>query len=108
MSEQLVYVGLFLALFACIPWALKWGLRNTSVGQSQVAKTTKIVSMVGLGPSQRLVTVEVGPEHDKLQLVLGVTAQQIVCLHKFALTPATDGARSANVRKHLHDTLEDA
>lgn len=108
MSDQLVYVGLFLVIFACLPWAVKWALRNTTVGQAQVAKTAKIVSMVGLGPSQRLVTVEVGPEHNKLQLVLGISAQQIVCLHKFPLTPVDDGLRPAQAVKHLQEPPEDA
>ena len=48
---------------------------------------SKVVSAVGLGPNQRVVTVEVGPENRRLLLVLGVSAQGIVCLHKFEADP---------------------
>jgi flagellar protein FliO/FliZ len=40
-----------------------------------------VLSAVAVGPQQRVVTVEVGPEHARTWLVLGVTAQQVSCLH---------------------------
>jgi flagellar protein FliO/FliZ len=53
-----------------------------------------------VGPHQRVVTVEVGPEGARTWLVLGVTGQTISCLHSMnagasqplpARLPATDG-----------------
>lgn len=54
-----------------------------SSDHSTLFNFSKVVSAVGLGPNQRVVTVEVGPENRRLLLVLGVSAQGIVCLHKF-------------------------
>ena len=90
MSEQLVYVGMFLVVFASVPLLLKRFLRNTTNSQSGLVKSTRIVSIVGVGPNQRVVTLEVGPEDKRLLLVLGVSAQNIVCLHKFATDPSAD------------------
>ena len=102
MSEQLVYVGLFLVVFASIPLILKWVQRNTALGQTSMVKSIKVVSMVSLGVSQRLVTVEVGPEGQRLLLVLGISAQNIVCLHKFSINSSDkignlDGELGGNV-----------
>ena len=102
MSEQLVYVGLFLVVFASIPLILKWVQRNTALGQTSMVKSIKVVSMVSLGVSQRLVTVEVGPEGQRLLLVLGISPQNIVCLHKFSIDSSEkignlDGELGGNV-----------
>ena len=85
MSEQLVYVGLFLVVFASIPLILKWVQRNSALGNTSIVRPIKVVSMVSLGVSQRVVTVEVGPDGQRLLLVLGISAQRIVCLHKFSI-----------------------
>jgi flagellar protein FliO/FliZ len=39
---------------------------------------------VAVGPHQRVVTVEVGPQDARIWLVLGVTQQSIGCLHTIA------------------------
>jgi len=101
MSEQLVYVGLFLVVFASIPLILKRFLRHSESGHSALAKSTKIVSMVGVGPNQRVVTVEVGPDNKRLLLVLGVSAQSMVCLHKFPADASIDA--EVGVASHLED-----
>lgn len=106
MSEQLVYVGLFLVVFASIPLILKRFLRNTADGQHGLVKSTKIVSMVGVGPSQRVVTVEVGPDNKRVLLVLGVCAQSIVCLHKFAADSSIDVSNSDSEIAGLRPTAE--
>ncbi len=94
MSEQLIYVGLFLIVFASIPLILKKVLRGTVNSQLISAKPTKVVSVVGLGQNQRVVAVEVGPEDMRLFLVLGVSAQNIVCLHKFVANSSKEVAGS--------------
>ena len=48
---------------------------------------SRVVSAVAVGPQQRVVTVEVGPEHARTWLVLGVTAQQVSCLHVLPVSP---------------------
>ena len=52
-----------------------------------------LVSALALGPQQRVVTVEVGPQNARVWLVLGVTQQSIQCLH----TMAADGAAAPSL-----------
>jgi len=51
---------------------------------------------VAVGPQQRVVTVEVGPEGARTWLVLGVTAQQVSCLH---VLPVGGGAQPASASR---------
>lgn len=81
MSQAWVSVVFFVVLLAFVPLALKWLQRRTGAGMAGSAAATKIVSAVGVGPHQRVVTVEVGPEGGRVWLTLGVTAQNITCLH---------------------------
>jgi len=60
-----------------------------------------VLSAVAVGPHQRVVTLEVGPAHDRVCLVLGVTAQSISCLHS---TPA-DARPSAGAVDALSVTV---
>ncbi|WP_053014049.1 FliO/MopB family protein [Caldimonas brevitalea] len=77
----------FFFIIAMIPAAL-WLLKRSqaaglgALGQAQQA--TRVVSITGLGPNQRLVTVEVGQGDERQWLVLGVTAQSITALHTLA------------------------
>jgi flagellar protein FliO/FliZ len=85
MSQAWVSVVLFVVLLALVPLGLKWVQRRTGAGVPGSAAATKIVSAVGVGPHQRVVTVEVGPEGGRVWLTLGVTAQNITCLHILAV-----------------------
>ena len=87
MSQAWVSVVLFVVLLAFVPLGLKWVQRRTGAGVPGSAVATKIVSAVGVGPHQRVVTVEVGPEGGRVWLTLGVTAQNITCLHSLAVPP---------------------
>jgi flagellar protein FliO/FliZ len=57
-----------------------------------------LVSALALGPQQKVVTVEVGPQNARVWLVLGVTQQSIQCLHTMpadqasAVAPVAVGA----------------
>ena len=82
MSLQMFYVALFLIAIACLPFLTKWLVGRKVLGRGAVGVDAKILSVVAVGPSQRVVTLEAGPEHDRLCLVLGVTAQHITCLHR--------------------------
>ena len=91
MTQTLITVAAFVLLLAMVPMAIKWlQSRGVATGPAGAA-ASRVLSAVAVGPHQRVVTVEVGPAHDRICLVLGVTAQSISCLH----TSAT-GARAAD------------
>ncbi|MFZ4287650.1 FliO/MopB family protein [Variovorax sp. HJSM1_2] len=91
MSQTLLLVGFFVVLFAMLPWAIKRiQSRASKVGAGAVG-ACRVVSAVGVGPHQRVVTVEVGPPGAQTMLVLGVTNQTITCLHTMAVnTPVAN------------------
>lgn len=88
MTQTLMIVGLFVALLACVPLAVKWVQRRSVGGASGMASAPRVISAVAVGPHQRVVTVEVGPESARISLILGVTAQSITCLHTAPAGPA--------------------
>jgi flagellar protein FliO/FliZ len=81
MGQTLLVVVLFVAVMAMLPLAIKWIQRRAQGGGVAASGNARVVSAVGVGPHQRVVTVEVGPEGARTWLVLGVTAQSITCLH---------------------------
>ncbi len=84
MTQTLLAVAAFVLLLAMVPMALKW-LQSRGVATGPAGATaSRVLSAVAVGPHQRVVTVEVGPAHDRICLVLGVTAQSISCLHTMA------------------------
>ena len=85
MTQTLISVGLFVVLLALVPVGLKWVQRRATGGVSGVASAARVISAVAVGPHQRVVTVEVGPEGARTWLTLGVTAQTITCLHSAAV-----------------------
>lgn len=85
MTSTLISVGLFVILLALLPVGLKWVQRRAAGGGSGVASASKIISAIAVGPHQRVVTVEVGPDGARTWLTLGVTAQTITCLHSAAV-----------------------
>jgi flagellar protein FliO/FliZ len=89
MTQTIISVIAFLALLAMLPFGVRWIQRRTPGGVSATS-ASKIVSAIAVGPHQRVVTVEVGPEGARTWLVLGVTAQAITCLHSVAVKPGQD------------------
>lgn len=89
MTQAWVSVVFFVVLLALVPVGLKWVQRRSGGMVAGSATATKIVSAVGVGPHQRVVTVEVGPEGARVWLTLGVTAQHITCLHTAAVPVQT-------------------
>ena len=83
MFQTFVTVAIFIAFLAALPYGVRWIQRRSMGGTLSVSAASKVVSAVAVGPHQRVVTVEVGPEGSKTWLVLGVTAQAITCLHKW-------------------------
>lgn len=90
MTQTITSVAAFLVLLALLPLGIRWVQRRAPGATSTVAAATKIVSAVAVGPQQRIVTVEVGPEGSRTWLVLGVSAQGIACLHSVAVNRMDD------------------
>lgn len=81
MTQSWILVGAFLGVLVCLPLFLKW-LRQRVPGRfADVGGQSRFVSALAVGPHQRVVTVEVGPEGKRVWLTLGVTGQTISCLH---------------------------
>lgn len=85
MSQTLLVVVLFVAAMAALPWLVRRVQQRQAGSGMATGAASRVLSAIAVGPHQRVVTVEVGPENSRTVLVLGVTAQQVSCLH--VLTP---------------------
>ena len=85
MTQTLVTVVFFVVLLAIVPFGINWVQRHSAAGSAGMGSAAKVISAVAVGPHQRVVTVEVGPEGARTWLTLGVTAQTITCLHSTAV-----------------------
>ena len=98
MVQTLLVVVLFVAAMALLPWLLRRLKQRQSALSGTGAVAARVLTAISLGPQQRLVTVEVGTGEARTCLVLGVTAQQITCLHVLpALSSATAPVSAAAV-----------
>ena len=88
MTQTLVVVVLFVGAMAMLPWLVRRVQQHRAEGGSTGTSTSRVLSAVAVGPQQRVVTVEVGPDHARTLLVLGVTTQQINCLHVLPVAEA--------------------
>lgn len=91
MTQAWLSVVFFVLLLALVPFGLKWLQRRVAGGVGTAGSAARIVSALAVGPQQRVVTVEVGPDGAKVWLTLGVTAQNISCLHSAAAPQSTSG-----------------
>jgi flagellar protein FliO/FliZ len=97
MTQTIVSVVLFLVILALLPLAIRWYQQRAPGGAAATA-ASRIVSTLAVGPQQRVITVEVGPEGARTWLVLGVTPQSISCLHRLppgGVTPRLQDALPA-------------
>lgn len=90
MTQTIVSIVLFLVVLALLPLAIRWFQQRAPRGNA-VTMSSRVLSSVAVGPQQRVVTVEVGPQGRQVHLVLGVTAQNVNCLHVFPHESAADG-----------------
>ena len=104
--QSIAILVLFIAVLACLPWLLRrWQKRQLS-GKGGQGVQMQVVSTLPLSPSQRVVVVEVGQGSEHTRLVLGVTAQNIQCLHVLgshptgAVAPATSFASTMHSVQH--------
>lgn len=81
MTQTLLIVVLFVGAMALLPWLVRRLQQRKASGGVSSGAASKVLSAVAVGQHQRVVTVEVGPEHARTYLVLGVTAQSVNCLH---------------------------
>ena len=100
MVQTLLVVVLFVAAMALLPWLLRRLKQRQSALDGTGAVAARVLTAISLGPQQRLVTVEVGTGEARTCLVLGVTAQQVTCLHVLpgpssAAAPAAPAAAAA-------------
>ena len=107
MTQTLVVVVLFVGAMACLPWLVRRLQQRHAAAGMAAGGTSRVLSAVAIGPHQRVVTVEVGPAHARTWLVLGVTAQQVTCLHVLPASPpsasfAQEMATAANGQKADH------
>lgn len=95
MTQTLVVVVLFVGAMALLPWLVRRIQQRQAAGGVTSGGASRLVSALAVGPQQRVVTVEVGPEHARTWLVLGVTAQNISCLHTQPVSPAAQALASS-------------
>lgn len=81
MTQSWILVGGFLGVLVCLPLLLKWIKQRVPGRFADVSGQSRFISALAVGPHQRVVTVEVGPEGKRVWLTLGVTGQTISCLH---------------------------
>lgn len=94
----LTVVALVTAM-AALPWLLRRFQQRTAALRGAAGLQSRVLGAVGVGPQQRVVTVEVGEGAQTVRLVLGVTAQSIQCLHVLqAPAPADFSAAMAQAR----------
>ncbi len=94
---------------AALPWLLKrWQQRQQAARATHTGVSAQVLASVVVGPNQRVVTVEVGQGEAKTCLVLGVTAQNIHCLHVLGQPahaqpkPVTFAGTMAQVQEAAH------
>ena len=104
LTQSLLFISFFVALIAAVPWMLKQLQARLGLGTRSGPSQSQWVSAIAVGPQQRVVTVEVGPAHARVCLVLGVTAQTITCLHSAPAT-APDLSNDTNAESAAPRTL---
>ena len=87
MWPTLILVVLFVAAMLALPWLVRRlqhkNLLPRGMGMARGAAPLQqqVLGSLSIGPQQRVVTVQVGEGDEAVRLVLGITAQQIQCLH---------------------------
>lgn len=79
--QTIAVLVLFIAVLACLPWLLRRWQQRQMISKGHQAISTKVLSATPLAPGQRIVVVEIEQGGQPTRLVLGVTQQNIQCLH---------------------------
>lgn len=99
MSQTFAWVILFVLGIACLPWAVRW-IQGRAGGRGPEAGKAKVLSVLAVGPQQRVVTVQVAAGAKEAVLVLGVTASTVSCLHKWEAGMDASGSGEKGVVQH--------
>ncbi|MCZ2103929.1 MAG: flagellar biosynthetic protein FliO [Comamonadaceae bacterium] len=95
-TQSLAWVVLFVVVIAALPWLVRrWQHQRSGVPRAAGAGS-RVLASVAVGPQQRVVTVETGTSAQRVVLVLGVTAQQVSCLHVLAGASFADEVAAAH------------
>ena len=84
MTQSLLTIVLFVCLIAAAPLAIRRLQQKRALPLGPSGPACRLVSALAVGPQQRIMTVEVGPEGARCWLVVGVTAHSISMLHSVA------------------------
>lgn len=79
--QTIAVLVLFIAVMAALPWLLRRWQQRQLVARGEQGVQTQLLSTLALSPGQRIVVIEVGQGPQRTRMVLGVTAQNIHCLH---------------------------
>jgi flagellar protein FliO/FliZ len=96
MTQSFILVIIFVGLLACLPWAVNRLKQHYGLTQLGPTQQSRVLSVLAVGPHQKVVTVEVGPDHARVALVLGVTAQSVNLLHTLPVPTVASGPASAS------------
>ena len=98
LAQQIWSVLIFLACLAALPFLVKrWKSLNAAKNGGETEPAPRVVSVLAVGPQQRVVTVEVGREGARQRIVLGVTAQNISCLFTESLDEQVPGPKTDTI-----------
>jgi flagellar protein FliO/FliZ len=89
-----------LGVVLVLPWAAAWVKRRGWGGLKPSGQPVEVVSVLAVGPQQKVVTVAVDLGPHKKWLVLGVTPQSVTKLDSLDHPPQTPPPNSA------HETLQ--
>jgi flagellar protein FliO/FliZ len=105
MTQSLILIGLFLCVLMSLPFLIERIKKHYGLNIAGPGGPTRLVSALSLGPQQKVVTVEVGPQNARIWLVLGVTQQSIQCLHTMpAELAAVESGTAGAVEMVQHET----
>lgn len=98
LTQQIWSVLLFLACLAALPFLVKrWRASTSAKFDGEAEPAPRVVSVLAVGPQQRVVTVEVGRKGVRQRMVLGVTPQNITCLYSEALGESVIVPKADNI-----------
>lgn len=112
--QTIAVLVLFLAVMALLPWLLRRWQQRQMAARGDQGVHTQVLSSTALSPSQRIVVVEVGQGAQRTRLVLGVTGQQINCLHVLGQpvgsgsTPIENSAATSSFAGAMERVQQDA
>lgn len=72
----------------CVPWGVAWLKRQGLIKLKSAQQPLHVVSVLAVGPQQKVVTVEIDLGPEKKWLLLGVTPQSVTRLDAFDKPPS--------------------